>query len=189
MEPTQKYSIEYINIRLSYNPETAQLYWRKREPHTVSGSQAIRMRICRNWNARFEGKEAFTCISKRGYYTGVIDNKRLYKHHVIWAMHYGEWPQSMIDHIDGNPLNNHISNLRLVTSAQNQKNMKLQERNKTGQIGVWYDKNRDSYQAFIAHNRKRISLGRFKSLDDAIAVRLAAEKKYGYHPNHGRTTT
>lgn len=176
-----------MRSRLSYDEANGSLYWLPRLPETVNATGFKQGAICKNWNARFAGKEAFTAMSLRGYYVASINGRRVYKHHVIWAMHYGEWPDSMIDHMDGDPTNNHISNLRLVSRAENQRNMKLQDRNKTGRIGVWHDKRRNAYQAFISHKNKRISLGRFKRIEDAIAARSAAEIKYGYHPNHGRS--
>lgn len=53
-------------------------------------------------------------------------------------MTHGDIPDTMvIDHLDGNPLNNNISNLRLVTVAINQRNQKLFKNNKSGKTGVY----------------------------------------------------
>jgi len=33
-------------------------------------------------------------------------------HRMVWFWHYGKWPKGQIDHVDENPLNNRIENLR-----------------------------------------------------------------------------
>lgn len=62
---------------------------------------------------------------------------RYYVHRVVWLLNYGNIPDDMvIDHIDGNPFNNQISNLRLVTQQVNSRNRKMLPQNKTGINGV-----------------------------------------------------
>lgn len=177
---------EMLRQLLRYEPETGKFSWRAR-PDDFNGTLR---RVNRNWNTRFAGKEAFASISKRGYHDGVILCTRYYAHRVAWAMHYGEWPSDVIDHIDGNPLNNKIENLRCVTQAINSRNCRLvsgeTRRNRTGVSGVWWDKRRQKYQAYIDECRKRKYLGRFDSIEDAIRARKEAERGMGFHPNHGR---
>lgn len=62
---------------------------------------------------------------------------RYYVHRIIWLLKFGDIPNNMvIDHLDGNPFNNQISNLRLVTQHVNSRNRKLLPQNKTGVNGV-----------------------------------------------------
>ena len=61
-------------------------------------------------------------IDKHGYYSGVLYNgkrKHILVHRLVYQ-HFGKnWnPEISIDHIDGNPQNNHISNLRMATQQQ-----------------------------------------------------------------------
>ena len=108
-------------------------------------------------------------------------------HRIIWEMFYGEIPSGMqIDHKDGNGLNNSIDNLRLVSLGENLKNKSKYTNNTSGCAGVSWHKTHKKWVAYISDAGKRINLGYFKSLDDAIAVRREAEKTYGYHENHGR---
>ena len=79
-----------------------------------------------------------------------------------------------IDHIDGNPLNNRRSNLRLVTHQQNLQN----QANSDGLNGVNKLKTCKRYQAKIKVNGVSINLGSFENIEDAIAARKDAEKKY-----------
>lgn len=50
--------------------------------------------------------------------------------------------------------------------------------NTSGVTGVWYDKRRDRWTAEIMLRRKKIRLGRYKSKEDAIKARRAAEEEY-----------
>lgn len=66
------------------------------------------------------------------------------------------------------------------------KNIRIPRSNKSGVIGIsWKAKNR-KWCAQISDQGKKVHLGLFRRLDDAIASRLAAEKRLGYHVNHGR---
>jgi hypothetical protein len=67
----------------------------------------------------------------------------------------------LVDHIDGNGLNNRRSNLRLATVAQNQHNKKLQKNNKSGFKGVSFRQDRNNWVARIGINSKYICLGSF----------------------------
>lgn len=58
-----------------------------------------------------------------GYYSVAINNKRYLVHRVVWVLfHYKIDRTLVIDHIDRNPSNNFIDNLRLVTQGENNKN-------------------------------------------------------------------
>lgn len=51
------------------------------------------------------------------------------------------------------------------------------KRNKSGTKGVWFDPSRGAYEAYISLHRKRILLGRFKTIDEAIKARSRAEEE------------
>lgn len=68
-----------------------------------------------------------------------INKKRYLIHRVIWVLKYGGIdPNLDIDHIDGNPWNNNIKNIRLVEKRLNQRNRKKMSNNKTGVNGVFF---------------------------------------------------
>ncbi len=91
-------------------------------------------------------------------------------------------PSEVIDHEDGNTLNNKFSNLRVTDSLGNSKNQKMHSSNKSGVTGVSWDKSRNKWRAWIG---KR-NLGRFDSFEEAIIIRREAEVEEGYHKNHGK---
>lgn len=86
-------------------------------------------------------------------------------------------PEGMIvDHINGNGLDNCRSNLRICSFSQNSKNMKKHSRNKTGYKGVSVKagKKARKYQVFIGCDSDHKFLGYF---DSAIDAARAYDKK------------
>lgn len=77
----------------------------------------------------------------------------------------------VIDHIDGNPLNNQKDNLRATTQAANL-------RNSTKAKGYTWVKKRNKWQAQIRLNYKQIYLGQFDTESEARNAYLKARKEY-----------
>ena len=126
----------------------------------------------------------------QGYRKCKYKQMQLRVHRIIWEMHRGKIRKGLfIDHIDGNGLNNKIENLRLVTPVGNCKNLAKQRRNKSGYTGVRWDKNRGKWFVHITLKNKMYNLGRYKSKKEAVLVRKRAEKKHGFHVNHGRASS
>ena len=178
---------DLLRKMLRYEPKTGKLFWRLRHPDMfdkfgMHGKEAL----CKQWNGRFYGKEAFTCIARNGYKTGSILNKRgILAHRVIWAIIDGKWPKHQIDHINGVRADNTIKNLRSVTRLDNFKNKAKPRNNTSGHVGVNKTKY-NKWTASITAGYKRHWLGTFNLIQDAISARKAAEITYGFHKNHGR---
>ena len=101
--------------------------------------------------------------------------KRAYLHRVILG---DECNGLVVDHIDGNPLNNHRSNLRAVTHQENLRNRPNVVKNTTsGFRGVNWHKQRGKWNAVIKHNGKKISLGLYLDINDAVNARIKKEKE------------
>ena len=82
------------------------------------------------------------------------------------------------DHINRNKLDNRKSNLRTVTKSENAINTKLNSNNASGYKGIYWDKFTNKWRAEIKIFYKKISLGRFLNLEDAILARKEGEIKY-----------
>ena len=100
------------------------------------------------------------------------------KLHIFMHRLIMENPDQDIDHMDGNPLNNQKHNLRLCTHSENMMNKKIYKSNKSGYTGVHWYKNYNKWIADIRINKKKINLGYFTNLEDAIFTRREAELKY-----------
>jgi hypothetical protein len=127
-------------------------------------------------------------VNDQGYVCVQIKGKQYRAHRLIWAYQYGEWPEFEIDHINRDRSDNRLSNLRVVTSSENNRNMSLPVTNTSGHVGVYWVKSRETWNVKIQVNGKQLNLGYFRDKAKAIAARLAAEKDYGFHPTHGKST-
>jgi hypothetical protein len=86
----------------------------------------------------------------------------------------------LVDHINGNSLDNRRANLRLATHAQNMHNRRKRKNTTSRFIGVYFDKERGKWVAQIKYQGERILLGRFDSeIDGARAYDEAAKKCRG----------
>jgi hypothetical protein len=150
---------ETIRTSVSYDPETGLFtrVWRKRS----TGQRKIM-----GW------------ADKLGYIHIRVNNRLHLAHRMAWLWVYGEWPASNLDHINGNPSDNRICNLRLCNQSQNIGNSKIQRVNSSIRKGVSWDKNRKLFRSYITVNKKAIHVGRFSSQEEAIAARIAAERFY-----------
>ena len=95
---------------------------------------------------------------------------------IVWELTYGEIPDGyIVDHLDGNPLNNKIENLACKTRADNMRNRKVNSRNKSGVTGV--RKEGDSWIAFFSDENKKTVSKRFpiRIYGEDEAFRLAVE--------------
>ena len=120
-----------------------------------------------------------------GYLSVTIGRKEYLVHRVIWFMVKGYWPLQ-IDHQNHRRDENHWTNLiELFESKSNQRNLSINRKNNTsGVMGVRRLPS-GKYSAFITVNRKQIGLGTYPTLDEARVARKAAERRYGFHVNHG----
>jgi len=117
---------ELLRQLMRYEPESGKLFWLNR-----SGSIVPDLRERNSWNARYAGKEV-GAVNGKGYLTLEILRSSQKAHRVAWAIYYGEWPNGLIDHINGDRTDNRILNLRVVTIGESAKNRGLQKNNPSG---------------------------------------------------------
>lgn len=114
-------------------------------------------------------------VNKHGY---VVVNKRdgsnkiINLHRLVMGLNDED---ILVDHKNWDKLDNRKSNLRIATKSQNNINIKRKSNNTSGYTGVHYNKKIGKYTARISKNGKRLFLGNFNTLEDAIKVRHKAE--------------
>jgi len=132
--------------RLIYTPQDGKIWWVNHPRRsTANGTEAGNM-------------------MQNGYRKLKFCGKQYLVHRVAWLLHYGFWPIGDIDHIDGDPSNNKLENLRDVTHCVNLQNRKAAtSKNKTGFLGVVQRRNK--FAAHVHRNGKQIYLGLFETAE------------------------
>lgn len=82
------------------------------------------------------------------------------------------------DHINRNTLDNRKENLRIADKSLNAVNTGIRTSNTSGVTGISWDKNANSWRAYISYQGKRIELGHRKDFKKAVLLRLNAENRY-----------
>lgn len=116
-----------------------------------------------------------------GYRRIVINGDSYQYHNILWNVVHGKIPKGMtVDHIDRDPSNNSIKNLRLLNYSLQNCNKSMQSNNTSGVVGVnLADAGRfGKWEASINVNGKKVRLGRFSTVEEAAKVRKDAEAKY-----------
>lgn len=154
-------------------------------------TQELLLEMAKDFDADFDSGVLYWVNPKRkkpaGTYKSIgkryhvkYKNKEYLRYRIIYALYNGHWPFGEIDHIDGNPSNDAISNLRDVGRTDNAKNCKRRSDNKSGFSGVSMQK-----------GRWRVSIGRkylksFDNFEDAVSYRKDIQKNLGYTERHGQ---
>ena len=115
------------------------------------------------------------CISKTGYAVACIQKRVRKMHRCILANKLNDG--DIIDHANGDPLDNRKTNLRICTPAENGKNISVKSSNKLGVKGVRLTKN-GTYNVRLVVDGKEIHVGNFRTLEAAISAHTEAERKY-----------
>jgi len=90
--------------------------------------------------------------------------------------------KDFVDHKDGHPENNSLTNLRWCTQQENIRNASLSKVNTSGVKGVRFENGK--WRAQIMVDGKRIHLGSFETIEEAAAVRSArAQQVFGLFTN------
>jgi hypothetical protein len=152
---------EELKSQLNYNCDTGVFTWLK-----TSNSHALKGSIA--GHVRSDGRIKIN-----------VNSKTYYAHRLAWFYIYGDFPKKHIDHINGNPSDNRICNLRQATDAQNNQNKtKPLSTNKTSKyLGVSFEKKAGKYVAQICKNRKSYRLGYFDNQDEAYETYLKAKRE------------
>lgn len=151
---------------LDYNPDTGVFTWKS---HTVAhGKKGKRMLI---------GSEAGG-LDGYGYRKIGLFGSKYAAHNLAWLYVKGEWPRHTIDHINGIRTDNRIENLRDVSRRINNENLRsARSHNRSGMLGAYYHKFSGLYGSRITVQGREISLGYFKTAQQAHDAYIAAKRR------------
>ena len=152
---------------LDYNPKTGVFIWKEQTGR--------RVRV---------GDTAGS-VKKEGYIMTRVEGYRTYAHIFAWFYVHGEWPEQMIDHINGDGLDNRIDNLRQAIYSQNNVNSRMRSNNKSGIKGVHFDKDRNKWSA-VVRSYGKVVRKRFDTLEEAAEyVATLRDQMHGVFANYG----
>lgn len=102
-----------------------------------------------------------------GYCEVGLNGKLHGTHRIIFMMFHGYMPR-IIDHIDGNPSNNKIENLREASHAENMRNSQRPKNNTSGFKGVYLDRRNNHWIAQCWHENNKKHLGSYANIHEAV---------------------
>lgn len=151
---------------LHYDPDTGIFMWKV----TRSGKAKAGMLAGR--------------VMQNGYLIVMVHEKAYLGHRLAWFIYYGRWPVGFIDHANGKPLDNRISNLRECTNSENQANRHKTNNRTSGVKGVCFDKRTGKWQAAIKVNGRNKYLGQYDTIKKAeAAYKKSAKEAFGEFSN------
>lgn len=161
-------SREFIREWLDYDPVTGVFTWKKEPRPTRPLIGAVAGGASR--------KNGYAFIKLRGF-------RQIGAHRLAFIYFCGRIPDGFeVDHIDNNPANNAILNLRLATSSEQKQNKRVQSNNRCGLKGAYYHEAHKGkkWRSQIKVDGKYVFLGYYATPEEAhAAYREAADKHFG----------
>ena len=156
-----------LKCALSYNKSTGIFLWKiKANKNTIIGELA-------------------GCVRHDGYIILTVNKERYLAHRLAWLYVYGEIPSFSLDHINNNPSDNRIKNLRAASFSENGCNSKIPCTNTSGIKGVDFYKPGRKWRARIIHRGRTYNLGYHADIEKAAeAVRIGRLKIHGNFARH-----
>ena len=147
---------------LLYDSETGVFTWKgRRGGFAIKGSAA-------------------GAVSINGYIYIGVDGKLYLAHRLAWFWDHGRLPNEEIDHINRIKTDNRLVNLREVSHRANMINKPLYLNNTSGFRGVIQCSRSKKWLSYIRASGRKIHLGTFDQVSDAVISRSKAEDLYGH---------
>lgn len=150
-------TVERLKELLDYDAESGVFIWRIDRPRAKAGSVAG----CVATRERGAKQYLIIRISQRNYYA----------HRLAFLWMEGHWPSRLIDHRNGNGLDNRWENLRVASEMQNAWHTRKRKDNRTGFIGVHRCSKTSMFVAQIRTNHRVVTVGRFLTAEAAAEAR------------------
>ena len=119
------------------------------------------------WKIIFRKRREGPAGMKKGGYRDIrVLGVRTSAHRIAWVLHYGVFPKGMLDHIDGDGMNNSMENLRETDARGNACNRK---HHRSGRVpGYTIDKSRGKYMARAWKDGVKHFIGRYDTPEESI---------------------
>ena len=142
---------QWIKENISYDTETGNIFWttpRSRGPKTT-------------WFLGYININGYMCFNRD------LGGRSFYyrNHRVVWFLNYGSVPD-LLDHIDGDKLNNRVENLRPATNSLNQRNKLSYGSCKFKGVSM----HKGKYRSRSRQDGKQLHLGYFEAAEEAARV-------------------
>jgi hypothetical protein len=155
--------IESQNIKESWYLHDGVIFWKRNANGGKKAGDPV------GFSCRKSGhRNVFLTIN--GKFKGFVYSR------VVWFLHYGEWPTEEVDHIDCNPQNDNIENLRLANRSQNCQNTRFGKKGKLFK-GTYKDTRSNKWYCQVQAFGKVYSKCGFDTQEEAYVFRqkIAAE--------------
>lgn len=156
-------SAEYVRSLIHYDPEAGVFTWKPRPKS-------------RGWKEYFAGRPAGSAAPWALVIS--LNSRKYLAHRLAWVYMTGKWPVALVDHKDGNPLNNRWDNLRQASQSQNLSNRPQQRNNTSGYKGVIWHGIGKKWMPRIDAGGKSVYLGLFDDILDAHNAYCEAAKEH-----------
>ena len=154
----QEITQESLKSLLNYCPDTGVFLWK----------------VAKSSRTRVGGEAGH--LGKQGYLIIGIDRITYLAHRLAWLYVFGYPIPKTIDHINMIKTDNRIDNLRSASTSTNLLNRASPNKNnKTGSLGVHYEKATNRWRAFITVNRKHRCIGSYSSQEQAAFAYASAK--------------
>lgn len=169
-------SVEDILKLMTVDFDKGVLTWQPRTPEMFSTSLNP-VKQCEWWNRSYANKECGCVADFNGktYRRISLNKKSVNISHVILFLHLGyTFRGCVVDHIDGNGMNNSVRNLRYLSVKDNVRH-RLNGRNKCGYIGVYKTGNR--YKGRVVCDGKAFKTKSFSTPEEAHKAYLDLKRE------------
>jgi hypothetical protein len=158
-------SLTELQKILRYAPSEGAFYWLVNHKHPKARIGMLAGRINKQGRAQI------------GY-----KGSQLFVHRLVWLFETGAWPTALVDHRDGNPLNNMFANLRVTDYYGNSQNQQaIRPNNKSSKLlGVSWHSRHKKWIASIKVHVKKMHLGYYTDANKAHAAYVNAKRIH--HP-------